>query len=74
MIGYFPQAGASDKIFFALVLGATTLFGGYDLAFAQAKKENAKGAGMTCAQQCQQFCQNKHVNCFDKCSGIKCNR
>ena len=62
------------KVFLALVFGATAVFGGHDLAFAQGKQEKAKSAGMTCAQRCQQYCQNKHVNCFDKCSGLKCNR
>ena len=64
--------GEEMKVVFAALLALATMFGTLDLGFAQTKKD--KGGGLTCAQKCNQFCQNKHHNCFDRCSSLRCNK
>lgn len=56
------------KFVFAAAVACAALFAVSDDALAQAKKKS----GLTCAQQCSNYCQGRHHNCFDRCSSIKC--
>ena len=60
--------------FLTILVACAALLVVPELAQAQAKKDQGKGAGMTCAQRCQKFCEGKHHNCFDRCSTLRCNR
>ena len=60
--------------FLAILVACAALLVVPEFAQAQAKKDQGKGAGMTCAQRCSKFCVGKHPNCFDTCSTRMCNR